>query len=96
MRRAPLLAVFDEPTAALDPLAEHEFYERVSSSARSTIAANGGIVLLVSHRFSTVSMADHIVVLSEGGIAEQGRHADLMRRRGRYADLYDTHARGYQ
>jgi ATP-binding cassette subfamily B protein len=96
MRRAPLLAVFDEPTAALDPLAEYEFYERVSSSARSTIAANGGIVLLVSHRFSTVSMADHIVVLSEGRIAEQGRHADLMRRGGRYADLYDTHAQGYQ
>jgi ATP-binding cassette subfamily B protein len=96
MRRAPLLAVFDEPTAALDPLAEHAFYERVSSSARSVIAANGGIVLLVSHRFSTVSMADHIIVLADGRIAEQGRHADLMRRGGRYAELYVTHARGYE
>jgi ATP-binding cassette subfamily B protein len=95
MRDAPLLAVLDEPTAALDPLAEHDLYERMAASARVTASVNGGIVLLVSHRFSTVSMADHIIVLSGGGVAEQGTHAELMRQGGRYASLYATHARGY-
>ncbi|MBM0274279.1 ATP-binding cassette domain-containing protein [Micromonospora tarensis] len=95
MRRTPLLAVLDEPTAALDPQAENDLYEQFVGAARVARQVRGGIVLLVSHRFSTVSMADHIVVLSGGTVIEQGSHRELMALDGEYAELYEAHARGY-
>ncbi|MGW7620397.1 ABC transporter ATP-binding protein [Streptomyces antimycoticus] len=93
MRRHPLLLVLDEPTAALDPLAEHELYELFMRQAG---ADPGRITLLVSHRFSTVRGADHIVVLHGGRVSEQGTHAELLVAGGHYAELYKTQAEAYQ
>ncbi|MFJ9623199.1 ABC transporter ATP-binding protein [Streptomyces sp. NPDC101181] len=93
MRRHPLLLVLDEPTAALDPLAEHELYEVFM---RQAAADPDRITLLVSHRFSTVRRADHIVVLDGGSVTEQGTHVELMARQGRYAELYTVQAAAYQ
>ncbi|NJQ01087.1 ABC transporter ATP-binding protein [Streptomyces zingiberis] len=93
MRRRPRLLVLDEPTAALDPLAEHELYEAFMRQAK---AAPGQITLLVSHRFSTVRGADHIVVLDGGRVTEEGTHTQLMAAGGRYAELYLTQAAAYE
>ncbi|MFJ1646687.1 ABC transporter ATP-binding protein [Streptomyces sp. NPDC088258] len=92
VRRDAALMVLDEPTAALDPQAEHDLYERFT---HETEGRGDGISLLVTHRFSTVYMADHIVVLEKGRVIEQGAHDVLMERRGRYWKLYTTQARGY-
>jgi ATP-binding cassette subfamily B protein len=94
MREEPLLMVFDEPTASLDALAEHALFERFRQAAARRRAA-GGITALVSHRFSTVRSADLIVVTHDGGVAELGSHAELLRRRGIYAELYGMQARAY-
>ncbi|MFJ2172764.1 ABC transporter ATP-binding protein [Streptomyces sp. NPDC087851] len=93
MRRHPTLLVLDEPTAALDPQAEHELYEVFMRQAG---VDPGRITLLVSHRFSTVRGADHIVVLDSGRVTEQGTHVELMAAGGRYAELYITQAAAYQ
>lgn len=95
MREQPLLLVLDEPTAALDPQAEHDLFERFAVQSRTAAVHSGAITILVSHRFSTVHMADHIVVLDNGGVAEQGSHAELMSLDGSYASLYRTQAAGY-
>ncbi|MGW0228020.1 ABC transporter ATP-binding protein [Actinopolymorpha singaporensis] len=95
MRPWPLLAVLDEPTAALDPHAEHALFQRVADGARRG-RADGRITLLVSHRFSTVRMADLIVVLSGGRIAECGKHSELLARGGLYAELYNLQAESYR
>ncbi len=85
-RDAPLI-VLDEPTAALDARAEHDIFERVRT------LAEGKAVLLISHRFSTVSMADTIAVMHEGRITEQGGHDDLMALpNGLYAEMYRLQA----
>lgn len=85
-RDAPLI-VLDEPTAALDARAEHDMFERVKE------LAVGRAVLLISHRFSTVRMADEIVVLDHGQVIEQGSHAELMAiDGGRYAEMYSLQA----
>jgi len=95
MRTDPLLVVFDEPTAALDAHTEHALFERFAAAAR-TAKQRSTVTLLVSHRFSTVGMADLIVVLDQGRVREVGSHQDLMARGGMYAELYELQSRGYR
>jgi ATP-binding cassette subfamily B protein len=94
MRDEPLLLVLDEPTAALDAETEHALFERYAGVVREQ-DANGRITVLVSHRFSTVRMADLIVVLDGARVAEVGSHDELMARGGTYAELYDIQASSY-
>jgi ATP-binding cassette, subfamily B, bacterial len=89
MRQDAQLLILDEPTAALDARAEHEIYLRFKELTR------GRSTLLISHRFSTVRMADHIVVLDSGKIVEQGSHAALIAAGGMYARLYAMQAERY-
>jgi ATP-binding cassette, subfamily B, bacterial len=89
MRRDAQLLILDEPTAALDARAEHEIYLRFKELTR------GRTTLLISHRFSTVRMADHIVVLDGGRIVEQGSHSALIEQGGMYARLYGMQAEAY-
>ncbi|MGH7759925.1 MAG: ATP-binding cassette domain-containing protein, partial [Candidatus Dormibacteraceae bacterium] len=95
MRPEPILIILDEPTAALDPHAEHDLFERISEATRLN-SANGRITVLVSHRFSTARMADLIVVLEKGQVVETGSHADLVRRGGLYSELFEIQARAYR
>jgi ATP-binding cassette subfamily B protein len=95
MRTGPLLTILDEPTAALDAETEHALFERYAEQARAS-RRDGRITVLVSHRFSTVRMADLIVVISDGAVAEFGSHDELMARGGAYADLYGIQASGYR
>jgi ATP-binding cassette subfamily B protein len=95
MRDDPLLVIFDEPTAALDAHTEHALFERIAETARSG-GRRGAITLLISHRFSTVRMADLIVVLDGGKVREYGSHADLMDKNGLYATLYELQSRAYR
>lgn len=94
MRPEPLLLMLDEPTAALDAETEHALFERYAAGARDDVR-NGRITILVSHRFSTVRMADLIVVLDGNRIAEVGSHEELVSRGGTYAELYGIQARSY-
>ncbi len=103
MRDDPLLLVLDEPTAALDAETEHALFERYSAAARRSPAAAGNgngiggrVTLLVSHRFSTVRMADLIVVLDGARLVESGTHEALMAAGGRYAELYRLQATAYR
>jgi ATP-binding cassette subfamily B protein len=96
MRERPLLLVLDEPTAALDADTEHALFERYAGAARAVAAESGGITVLVSHRFSTVRMADMIVVVGGGTVTEVGTHAELMAAAGVYAELYELQARAYR
>lgn len=96
MRTAPLLLVLDEPTAAIDAETEHALFQRFTGAAKEAAARNGAITVLVSHRFSTVRMADLIVVVDEGGVVEVGSHHMLMGRGGLYAELYDLQASSYR
>jgi len=92
MKDAPLL-VLDEPTASADALAEYQFFERVRDRVRRR--RDHG-VLLISHRFGNVRLADRIYVMEDGSIVEQGTHEDLMARRARYAELFTVQAAGYR
>jgi ATP-binding cassette, subfamily B, bacterial len=88
IRDAPLI-ILDEPTASLDPRAEHELFSRI----RALYA--GRTVLLISHRYNTVRGADHIYVLDQGRIIEHGSHAQLMAASGTYAELFALQAAAY-
>jgi ATP-binding cassette subfamily B protein len=89
LRDAQVL-ILDEPTAALDARSEHEVFERFAELTK------GKMSLLISHRFSTVRMADRILVLEGGKIAEQGKHDDLVRESGRYAQMFELQAANYR
>ncbi|MEY2476293.1 MAG: ATP-binding cassette, subfamily bacterial [Actinomycetota bacterium] len=96
MRDEPLLLVLDEPTAALDAETEHALFERYAATARPAgEAGNGRITVLVSHRFSTVRMADLIVVIDGARVIEFGSHEDLLAKGGQYAELYNIQASAY-
>jgi len=96
MRDQPLLLVLDEPTAALDAETEHALFERYAAAARGTGKGDSArVTILVSHRFSTVRMADLIVVLDGARLAEVGTHEQLMAKKGQYAELYSIQAAAY-
>jgi ATP-binding cassette subfamily B protein len=95
MRDVPLLLVLDEPTAALDAETEHALFERYASAVKENTEA-GRITILVSHRFSTVRMADLIVVLDGAHVVETGTHDALLARGGQYAQLYTIQAAAYR
>jgi ATP-binding cassette subfamily B protein len=96
MRETPLLLVLDEPTSALDPEAEHHLFERYAEQARQVRETTGAITLFVSHRFSTVRMADVIVVVKDGRIVETGDHQTLVQSGGLYAELFELQALAYK
>ncbi len=89
MRDAQLL-ILDEPTATLDARAEYEVFLRFAELTR------GRMSVLISHRFSTVRMADRILVLAGGAITEQGTHQELVNQGGLYAELFELQAAGYR
>ena len=90
MRSRADILVLDEPTAAMDAGAEATIYEHFRALTK------GRIAILISHRFSTVRMADQIVVLQEGRIIERGSHESLMQQNGHYAHLFSLQAKGYR
>ena len=89
MKDAQLL-ILDEPTSALDARAEYEVFQRFSELTK------GKTAVLISHRFSTVRMADRILVLEKGELLEEGSHQELLKRNGRYSELFNLQAMGYQ
>jgi len=89
LRDAQVL-ILDEPTAALDAKSEHEVFQRFAELTQ------GKMALLISHRFSTVKMADRILVLEHGQIAEQGNHEQLLLQGGRYAEMFELQAASYR
>lgn len=94
MARQPLCLILDEPTAALDPAAEQALFDQYRQTAR-TIGRDGSITVLISHRFSSVRMADLIVVLADGTVAEHGTHTELLAADGLYAQMYRQQAAAY-
>lgn len=89
MRDAQIM-ILDEPTAALDARSEYEVFQRFSELTKDKTA------MLISHRFSTVRMANRILVLDKGEILEIGSHEELLEKNGRYAELFQLQAMGYR
>ncbi len=89
LRHSQIL-ILDEPTAALDPMAEHEVFQKFAELTRDKLA------LFISHRFSTVRMADRILVLSQGKISQEGTHDELVHADGLYAQLFEAQASSYR
>lgn len=96
MRTDPLLLILDEPAAALDAAAEHALFDRYARSASAVGRETGGATVLISHRFSTVLMADTIAVLDHGRLVEHGTHGELMAEGGQYAELFTMQAGIYR
>ena len=90
MRKQADILVLDEPTSAMDAEAEARIFDHFREATKQQMA------ILISHRFSTVRMADQIVVLAKGKMIESGSHEDLMRLNGHYAHLFEIQAKGYQ
>jgi len=90
MRTKADILVLDEPTSAMDAESEVQIFDRFREMTSNQMA------ILISHRFSTVRMADRILVLSTGTVLEQGSHEDLVKAEGRYAHLFALQAAGYQ
>lgn len=95
MRPDPLLFVLDEPTASLDAPSEDAIFARYMQRARDLATRTGAVTVIVSHRFSTVTGADLILVLDRGRLIEAGTHEELVLLGGRYADLYSIQANAY-
>jgi len=89
MRDAQVL-ILDEPTASLDAKAEHEVYQRFLD------LTGGKMAVLISHRFSTVRMADRILFLEQGKLIEEGTHQELLGLKGKYSELFELQAKGYR
>ena len=83
------IIIFDEPTASLDPMAEETFYKNVIDNA------DGKTIIIITHRLACTASADRVIVLSGGKIVEEGNHEELMKRNGRYAEMYRVQAEGY-
>lgn len=90
MRRQADILVLDEPTSAMDAEAEAKIFDHFREATEKQMA------ILISHRFSTVRMADQIIVLAGGQMIESGSHEELMHRDGHYAHLFKIQAQGYQ
>ena len=88
MSQAQVL-ILDEPTAAVDAIAEHDLFERFRQLTK------GKMTFIVSHRFSTVRMADRIIVLEDGEVIEVGTHSELMNQQGRYEEMFRLQAESY-
>ena len=83
------ISIFDEPSSALDPVAEYQLYENILKECKDKT------VVFISHRLSTAVLADRIYLFENGGIVEQGSHEALMRQNGRYADMFRKQAENY-
>ncbi len=90
MRKSADILILDEPTAAIDAKAEAEIFSRFHELTDHRIS------IIISHRFSTVRMADHIIVLERGQVAEEGSHQELIEKQGIYANLFELQAQGYK
>ena len=87
-RRCPI-KVFDEPSSALDPIAEYQLFDNILKACRKNT------LLFISHRLSSVQNADHVFLLEQGEVREEGTHRELMDRKGLYADMYQKQAENY-
>ena len=87
-RRCPI-KVFDEPSSALDPIAEYQLFDNILKACRENT------LLFISHRLSSVQNADHVFLLEHGQVKEEGTHRELMNRQGLYADMYQKQAENY-
>ena len=90
MRNKADILILDEPTAAIDAKAEAEIFFHFRDLTDDKIS------IIISHRFSTVRMADHIIVLEKGEVTEEGSHAELIARKGQYSNLFELQAKGYR
>jgi len=96
MRDEPLLLILDEPTASLDAYTEHALFERYARASERAGREIGAITLLISHRFSTVRMADLVAVVEAGRVVQTGTHDELEREHGAYQELYELQSRAYR
>ena len=87
-RRCPI-KVFDEPSSALDPIAEYKLFDNILKACKENT------LLFISHRLSSVQNADHVFLLEQGQVREEGSHRELMKLGGLYADMYQKQAENY-